>query len=277
MKLRTFLLAVLLSTNLFATQWMSSYEDAQKMAVATNKLILVDFWADWCMPCKRMDMDTWSTEEIKNVMSNFVPLKINIDDNRDISSKYAANRIPYIIIIDATGEIVYSESGYKDKESMLKVLKDYSVNTNVFQSDFSNFLNNEDASTSLSIAEKYFDYSIYVKESAKNDFLKTGYVYLKKTKKISSKKEYKEKYEQRVALLAGPYKDLIRGKFEKVIKNMTEKFDENTIKQENKALFYFLNFTAYNKLNDKENAKVWYNKLKVEENHKVYLLKSRKI
>ena len=40
MKLRTFLLAVLLSTNLFATQWMSSYEDAQKMAVATNKLIL---------------------------------------------------------------------------------------------------------------------------------------------------------------------------------------------------------------------------------------------
>lgn len=260
-----------------ATQWMSSFEDAQKMAIATNKLILIDFWADWCMPCKRMDSDTWSKPEIQELMNNYIPLKIDIDRDRKMSNKYSVNIIPYVIIVDSNGEIIYNEKGYKDKDKMLDVLKKYSIDTSIFQEDLVSFFKNENANASLNIAEKYMDFSVFVDESVKYDFLKLADLYLKKTKKLSEKRIYEEKYSQKVHLLGGVYKNLIKGKYDKALKSLDENFSESSISIANKPLFEFLYFTTYNKLEDKENAKLWFSKLKEEKDFKIYLLKSRKI
>lgn len=274
------ILVLLISLMAYSTvnaQWMSSFEDAQKLAVATNKLILIDFWATWCQPCLKMDSDTWGKDEVKKLMRNYVSLKIDIDNNRNIARKYSANRIPYVVIIDPTGEIVYDESGYKDKGQMMKVLKKFSLNTSALQNDFLSFKKESNSAVALSIAEKYFDYSIYVDESVKNNFLRLANKYLKKAKKLSDKKTYKTKYSQRVNLLGSVYRDLIRGKYEKVIKTLNKEFQEDKILDENKGLYNFLYFASYNKLKDKVNAKVWYEKLKTDKDSKVFLAKSRKV
>ncbi|WP_370398476.1 thioredoxin family protein [Tenacibaculum dicentrarchi] len=273
----TFVLLISISQHAKATTWMTSFEDAKKLSIATNKLILIDFWATWCYPCQKMEADTWRTPEIESLLSAYIPLKIDIDVFRKISNKYSANRIPYVLIVDAYGEVFFNETGYKTKEQMLKVLKKYAINTKVFQNDFASFYKKQTPEIALSLGKKYLDASIYLKGKIKYDFLKLGGIYFKKIKKLTSKKEYKQKYSQKVNLLAGAYKLLIKGKNEKALKYLDKNFKEVEILPENKVLFDFIGFTAYNKLKDKENAKIWYEKLKTDKGYKTYLSKSRKI
>ncbi|WP_299002591.1 thioredoxin family protein [uncultured Tenacibaculum sp.] len=270
-----FFAAVIQQSN--ATQWMTSFEDAKKLSIATNKLIVIDFWATWCKPCIEMESNTWNQPEIQELLNGFVPLKIDIDVFRKVSNKYSANRIPYVLIVDANGEVIYNETGYKDKNQMLKVLKKYAINTSALQSDYASFNKEPNAEAAMSIAEKYYDTSIYVNDDVENDYMNLASNYLRMVKKLSTKKEYKEKYEQKADLLDDAYRLLLRGKNEKVLEVLKDKFKESEIASENKGLFDFMHFVAYKKLEDNENAKLWYDKLKTDKNYKFYLLKSRKI
>ena len=80
---------------------LDDFEQAKKMAVATNKIIVVDFWATWCGPCKKMDVDVWSNTEVLKVMDDFIFVKIDIDRNREVATKYGVNSIPNIFIFDS--------------------------------------------------------------------------------------------------------------------------------------------------------------------------------
>lgn len=277
---RKSVLIVLLSLLTFSSanaNWMTSYEDAQKLAIATNKLIVIDFWATWCRPCLKMDTDTWNKPEVQKMLNNFVPLKIDIDSNRSLAQKYSANRIPYVVIIDPNGEIVYEESGYKDQIQMLKVLKKYAINTSALQEDFLSYRKAKSGEIAMTIAEKYIDYSIYVDKTVRRNFLALANKYLKDAKKIVGKKKFKENFLQRADLLKYGYENLVRGKYEKVIQVLNKDFKEENITEKNRGLYNFLHFASYNKLQNKEEAKKWYEKLKTDKNAKLFLLKSRKI
>lgn len=255
-------------------QWLTSFEDAKKIAIATNKLILVDFWAVWCGPCKRMDSESWSNIEVKKLMRNFVPLKIDIDIKKSLSSKYSVRGIPYIFILDPNGEIIYQKMSYMRKPEVISLLKKFSLNTSLFQSDYINYRNNKTGDNALILAEKYLDYSIFVDKKVKNNFLKVAEIYLKKTKTFYKKEGTKNKEKQRLFLLNEVYRKTLYNRTKSALKSLEKEVSEDVIEEKNKLLYAFLNFTLHNKLKNKEKAKLWYDKLK---NDKLYLLKSRKI
>lgn len=255
---------------------MTSYEEARKMAIATNKLILVDFWAIWCGPCKLMDSESWSDTEVQGIMNNFIPLKIDIDVEKQMSSKYSVRGIPYVFILDPNGEIVFRKMSYMNKNEVKRLLKKFSVNTALLQSDFSKFYKNETGDAALDIANKYFDYSLYVDKELRNNFLKLGSKYLKNAEDLYKNEGDKKKEAQKIELLGDVYKKLIQGNYEKSLKALS-KYKEGIIEEKNKPLFDFLNFTIYNKIDDKEQAKLWYQKLKQHKDAKLFLMKSRKV
>lgn len=79
--------------------------------------VLVDFWAEWCMPCKMLSP---IVEEISQELSDKVKVvKVNVDENPDLAMNYGIQAIPTLLIFkdgNVIGEIV----GYVSK----KVLKD---------------------------------------------------------------------------------------------------------------------------------------------------------
>lgn len=82
--------------------------------------VLVDFYADWCTPCKMMSP---IIEEISNEFKDkIIVLKINIDECPDIAQKYSVMSIPTIILFK-NGEATKTSVGVTSKEKLVEMIQ----------------------------------------------------------------------------------------------------------------------------------------------------------
>ncbi len=82
--------------------------------------VLVDFWADWCMPCK---MVAPTIEALANDFFGRVKVgKLDTDANREVAIKYRINAIPTIILFKG-GEVVRKFVGVTSKEEFSSELE----------------------------------------------------------------------------------------------------------------------------------------------------------
>ena len=79
--------------------------------------VLVDFWAEWCGPCKQIGP---SLEEISDEMAETITVaKINIDDNPMTPSKYGVRGIPTLMLFKG-GEVAATKVGALPKGKLLE-------------------------------------------------------------------------------------------------------------------------------------------------------------
>lgn len=84
-------------------------------ALKENSILVVDFWAEWCGPCKKLSP---ILDEIKEE-NNFPIAKVNIDDYPELAERYNVRSIPTVLVFEnsvAVKEIV----GAKPKHLLLK-------------------------------------------------------------------------------------------------------------------------------------------------------------
>ncbi|WP_438989300.1 thioredoxin [Polaribacter sp.] len=88
-----------------------------------EKPVLVDFFAEWCGPCKMMSP---ILKEVKDTLQDKVAiLKIDVDKNQAIAAKYQVRGVPTLIIYKA-GKQVWRQSGVVQKNELIRILNSFS-------------------------------------------------------------------------------------------------------------------------------------------------------
>ncbi|MAO07123.1 MAG: thioredoxin [Alteromonas sp.] len=98
---------------------MSSFKEI----IGSQKLVLVDFSADWCGPCKMLAP---ILKQVKDEIGEGVKIvKIDVDKNKALSSQYQVMGVPTMILFKE-GKQVWRQSGVLQKHELVQLLQSYS-------------------------------------------------------------------------------------------------------------------------------------------------------
>lgn len=97
-----------------------SSENFREEVLNTDKTVLIDFYADWCGPCKMMSpvIDEIAEELEQNIKVG----KVNVDENQDLAMEYGIMSIPTMLIFK-NGKEDKRFIGLRDKEEIVENLK----------------------------------------------------------------------------------------------------------------------------------------------------------
>lgn len=102
--------------------WYSTVEEASAQAIPANRPMMIDFWATWCLPCKAMDQEVYSTAEFQQAARKFLPVKIDFDKKTALARKYGIDVLPTIVFADSYGNELFRYQGYLGATSLLAVV-----------------------------------------------------------------------------------------------------------------------------------------------------------
>ena len=132
MKKAMFLLGVLLvlGCNQTAPQgekgsigWVTNLSEAKTMAKEQGKPMFIDFHADWCSWCRRMDLDTYANKQVADMAKNFICVKIDTQEQSDVAENYRIRGLPSTVFLTAEAKIIETIPGYIPPEKFLEKLK----------------------------------------------------------------------------------------------------------------------------------------------------------
>ena len=85
--------------------------------INSDKPTLVDFWAPWCSPCRTM---TPIIEETKTKLGDKATvLKVNVDENKEVSIKYGIRSIPTLVLFQK-GQPIWRQSGVVQSSKLVE-------------------------------------------------------------------------------------------------------------------------------------------------------------
>ena len=92
-----------------------NFDDIMK----TDKKVLVDFWAAWCMPCRMMSP---VVDKIAEEHDDFLVGKVNTDEQQELAVRFGIMSIPSLLVFH-NGEVVNQSVGVISEEEVLQLLK----------------------------------------------------------------------------------------------------------------------------------------------------------
>ncbi len=117
---------LLLSSGIKAqgVHFYQSYEEARELATKQNKLLFVDFYTQWCGPCKKMVKFVFPQEEVgKFFNKHFICIKLDAEnEGKELAKKYKIHSYPTLLFLNTNGEAVH-KTGFNTAETLIAEAK----------------------------------------------------------------------------------------------------------------------------------------------------------
>jgi thioredoxin-like negative regulator of GroEL len=97
-------------------RWERHFDDAVRRARSQNKPLMVDFWADWCGWCHRLDHTTYVDAAVVKLAEDFVTVKVNTESGpraEAIAVRYDVSSLPTVLFLSPSGRVVLRVSGFQ--------------------------------------------------------------------------------------------------------------------------------------------------------------------
>jgi len=95
-------------------RWHNDFARAAAEAKRLNKPLLVHFYADWCLPCKRMERESLSNPALlQQLGTRIVGVKVNFDQQKELGRRFNIRSLPGDVILTPDGTILAQSSGYQ--------------------------------------------------------------------------------------------------------------------------------------------------------------------
>jgi thiol:disulfide interchange protein DsbD len=102
--------------------------EAAGLARADGRPALLDFYADWCLPCKEMEHKTFSDPTVARELGRFALVKIDCTSDEDpavaaVQKKYGADTLPTLVLLDRAGKVTRKIDHVVDPDELLPLLR----------------------------------------------------------------------------------------------------------------------------------------------------------
>ena len=109
--------------------WLTDLDEAMALSEKQNKPLMIDFMAEWCPPCQKMEKTTFNQPDVIQKTGDFIPLRIDVDKQGAIADKYNCNAgkyggigIPNILFMDHNENRIKHIIGYRDRDNLIAVM-----------------------------------------------------------------------------------------------------------------------------------------------------------
>ncbi|MFH0991151.1 MAG: protein-disulfide reductase DsbD [bacterium] len=108
-------------------EWQKFSIEAYDASLKNQERMIIDFYADWCIPCKELDAMTFSDSRVVDELKKFTAYKADMtqsesDETTKLTERFKIKGVPTVLIINAKGEEVERLTGFVNAEEFLKLI-----------------------------------------------------------------------------------------------------------------------------------------------------------
>ena len=136
--------------------FVRDFDQAKEMAAEGNKPIIIDFYTDWCVWCKKFDKEQMTTSQAMDYFTNDVVMaKVNAEVDTVLAKEFGVKGYPTFVLTSSSGEEIDRISGYLPIDEFIKTMSDYQKGIGTLQAVLADAQKSDDRSLYFKLADKY--------------------------------------------------------------------------------------------------------------------------